>query len=125
MVHLDFDTCEAPVILRFTTPFMPTDEADYLRALDQIATLDRPFTLMTVFEGHIGLSREAERDQALWFKRTRERMNGCCKALAIVRGDAHAEMADVFRKLWTFPIIATADEQAAMLFLNDHQKASA
>lgn len=122
MVHLDLDTPEAPVILRFTSPFMPTDEAAYLGALDRIATLDRPFTLMTVFEGHIGLSREAERDQALWFKRTREMMNGCCKALAIVRGDAHTEMADVFRKLWIFPIIATADEQAAMIFLRDHQK---
>ena len=111
MVHLDAEG--TVVTLRFHAPYADGDERAYLDALEAIGAIERPFALMTVFGGRGGLSQPGEREQALWFKRTRARMDRLCLALAIVRPDASPEMATVFRKLWSFPVFATTDEEEA------------
>jgi len=116
MVTLDLATGQ-PVLLRCQAPFLPPDGAAYLAALEKIASLAEPFVLMTIFQGRMGLSREIDREQALWFKRSRDSMNERCRALAIIRADAHEEMTTIFRRLWRFPILATPDEEAGRAFV--------
>lgn len=123
MVTLEI-TIEQPVLLRCQAPFSISDGQEYLSALERIASLTQPFVLMTIFQGRMAFSREIDRGQALWFKRSRQSMNRHCCALAIIRADAHEEMAAVFRRLWDFPIIATPDEQAGWAFVTAHLKAS-
>jgi hypothetical protein len=108
------------VVLRFHQPYRAEDEADYLAALEQVSARPGPFALMTIFGGGPGLSPAGERSQALWFKRTRATMDERCRALAIVRPGAGEEMAAVFRKLWRFPIVATADEAEGRTFVVGH-----
>ncbi len=108
------------LILRFHQPYGTEDEADYLARLDDIASMPSPFVLMTIFGGGPALSRAGERQQALWFKRSRAGMEAACRACAIVRPNASEEMAQVFRRLWAFPILATASEDEARRFLASH-----
>ncbi|MBP0446321.1 hypothetical protein J8J14_16225 [Roseomonas sp. SSH11] len=119
MVVLD----EAPdgvVTLRFGPPDAPDDEVDYFRALDRIAQWPVPFALITVFAARGKLSPEADRNQALWFKATRARLNETCRALAIVRPGDPARSAQVFGKLWSFPVAVFEDEAEAQAFLAPH-----
>jgi hypothetical protein len=113
------------LVLRFHQPYGADDEADYLAALEQVAARPGPFALMTIFGGGPGLSPAGERAQALWFKRSRVVMNERCRALAIVRPGAGEGMAEVFRKLWSFPVHATPDEAEARAFLAGHLGATA
>jgi hypothetical protein len=107
--------------LTVTAPRLPEDEAAYLAALDRIALHPVPFVLLARFAGHEKLSREADRAQALWFKATRARMNQECRALAMVRPRAAGEKAaEVFGKLWTFPVASFEDEAAARAFLQPY-----
>ncbi len=114
---------EAPglIVLRFTAPAEPGDEAGYLDALERIGAQAAPFVLMTVFAGHDRLSPAGERGQALWYKRTRETMNHHCRALALVRPGEPGRSAEVFGKLWTFPVAPFAEEDAARDFLAGYQ----
>lgn len=116
MVRLD-EEAGGLVTLRFHQPYEDADEAAYLAALEALAVRGAPYVLLTVFGGGPGLSRAGERAQALWFKRSRGAMEQNCRACAIVRPSAGEEMAAVFRRLWSFPIIATPDEEEARLFL--------
>lgn len=108
------------MVLRFLKPYGAQDEEDYLAALEAVGALRRPFLLMTVFGGGPALSRAGERRQALWFKATRAHLDRLCRACAIVRPNAGEEMARVFRRLWSFPLIATPDEGEARAFLSGH-----
>jgi hypothetical protein len=119
MVRLDEEPGSL-LVLRFHQPYGEGDEAAYLAGLDAIAAHEGPFRLMTVFGGGPALSRAGERAQALWFKATRTRIDGLCRACAIVRPNAGEEMAQVFRRLWSFPLIATPDEAEARAFLARH-----
>lgn len=119
MVRLDEEPGSL-LVLRFHQPYGEGDEAAYLAGLDAIAAHEGPFRLMTVFGGGPALSRAGERAQALWFKATRARIDGLCQACAIVRPHAGEEMAQVFRRLWSFPLIATPDEAEARAFLARH-----
>lgn len=114
---------EGLLVLRLLPPYADSDEAGYLKALRSIGERAEPFVLMTVFAGGGALSREGEREQALWYKATRARMNRTCRALAIVRPGASEATVGPFRRLWSFPIIATEDEGAARAFLLDKLKA--
>ena len=120
MVSLDIEAGDLAV-LRFHQPYHPEDERDYLAALDRIALIIHPFVLLAVFGGGPALSREGEKGQALWFKRTRARMDECCRACAMVRPGASEESAKMFRRLWTFPFFATPDEASAREFLERHR----
>ncbi|MBB6305819.1 hypothetical protein [Xanthobacter tagetidis] len=119
MVRLDEEPGSL-LVLRFHQPYGAGDEEAYLASLDAIAAHEGPFRLMTVFGGGPALSRAGERSQALWFKATRARIDGLCRACAIVRPNAGEEMAQVFRRLWSFPLIATPDEAEARAFLARH-----
>ena len=121
MVSLD-ESGDGIVTLRFLQHAGPGDERAYLDALNVIGGRVGPFALMTVFGGEGKLSHEAEREQALWFKRTRDGLNERCRALAIVRPAVTEKMAEVFRKLWTFPIAVDTDEAAARAFLLRHME---
>lgn len=124
MVELD-EADRGLVRLRFHAPYAPGDEALYLARLEEVSARAAPFVLMTLFGGGRVLSREAGRAQALWFKRNRARMDALCRACAIVRPDARPQMAEVFRRLWSFPILATASEAEARDFLARHLSAAA
>ncbi|MGX5734997.1 hypothetical protein [Bosea thiooxidans] len=121
MVSLEIDT-DAVVTLRFLPPYEVGDERAYLDALHAIGRREEPYTLLTVFGGGRALSQAGEREQALWFKATRGRVSRYCLACAIVRPDAEENTAEVFRRLWPFPIIAERDEAAGRAFLLNHAR---
>ncbi|MCF4166586.1 hypothetical protein L2U69_13110 [Zavarzinia compransoris] len=105
------------LVLRFGPPYGPDDEGGYLAALERISALADPFALMVVLGGGPGLSRDGERAQALWFKRSRNHIEACCRALAMVRPQVTPRMSEVFGKLWRIPLTTTDDEGAARRFL--------
>ena len=116
MVSLEIDA-DAVVTLRFMPPYQPEDERAYLDALHQIGQRDEPYTLLTIFGGGRALSQAGEREQALWFKATRDRVSRACRACAIVRPDASEKTAEIFRRLWPFPIVAEREEAVGRAFL--------
>lgn len=118
MVRLDLEP-GGLVVLRFEAPYQERDEGDYLAALERLSAAPEPFVLLTLFSGGRALSQAGERAQALWFKRSRAVMDRTCRGCAIVRPQAGEEMAAVFRRLWSFPILATPDEARARAFLAD------
>jgi len=110
--------------LRYLPPYRDLDERAYLDALIEIGRHECAFALLVIFAGGGGLSRAGEREQALWFKATREHFQRQCRALAIVRPDANPRMLETFRRLWSMPLTATSDEQAARHFLTRHMEAA-
>jgi hypothetical protein len=109
------------VTLRYLPPYEAADERAYLDALAEIGQREKPFLLLTIFGGGGKLSREGEREQALWFKATRARFGRLCSACAIVRPGANEQMAETFRKLWSFPISLEVDEATGRAFLLKHK----
>lgn len=101
------------VVLRYLGPPEPGDEGAYLDALERIGARAAPFALVLVFGGIGKLSPASERAQALWFKRTRADLDRHCRGLVIVRPGFEEAGADVFRRLWRFPIVIAPDEAAA------------
>jgi hypothetical protein len=114
---VDLNRAGRIIVLRFLAPYAESDERAYLDALIAIGEATAPFALITVFGGGRKLSAAGEREQALWFKATRARMNASCAALAIVRPNPAPKMVAAFRKLWSFPIEVFADEAGARRFL--------
>ena len=106
--------------LRFGPPYADDDERAYLRALDEIGAHARPFALLAVFGGRGRLSPAGERAQALWFKATRAVLAERCRALAIVRPGDPGDSAEVFGRLWPFPVTVQEHEADARAFLADH-----
>lgn len=119
MVSLDIGA-DSIVTLRFMPPYLDEDERAYLDALAAIGRQEQPYALLTVFGGGRGLTQAGEREQALWFKATRERVGRLCRACAIVRPDASEKTAETFRKLWAFPITAERCEATGRAFLLRH-----
>ena len=116
MVSLDAES-GGLLVLRFGPPYAPDDENAYLEALDAIGARAAPFALLAMFGGRGRLSPAGERRQALWFKRTRARMEARCRALAIVRPGDPGGSAEVFRRLWSFPVVVAASEAEGRAFL--------
>lgn len=116
---------DSVVTLRYLPPYGAADERAYLDALAEIGRRDEPFLLLTIFGGGGKLSREGEREQALWFKATRAHFGRLCGACAIVRPGANEQMAETFRKLWPFPISLELDEAAGRAFLLRHKAKAA
>lgn len=110
------------IILRYLPPYRTEDERAYLDALVEIGRSEGAFALMAIFAGGGGLSQAGEREQALWFKATRDHFQRQCQALAIVRPDANQRMIETFRRLWSIPLTATPDEQAARAFITQHME---
>lgn len=123
MVSLEIDA-DGIVTLRFAPPYADNDERAYLDALAELGRRQEPFLLLTVFGGGRKLSKAGEREQAIWFKRTRAQFGTLCDACAIVRPGATEAMADVFRRLWPFPISLETGEAAARAFLLKHRRAA-
>ncbi|MBU8546766.1 MULTISPECIES: hypothetical protein [Roseomonadaceae] len=117
MVRLDLED-RGLLRLVLDVPTAPTDEADYLAALHRISEQPGPFVLLASFAGQAMLSQAGEKAQALWFKATRARMNETCRALAMVRpGKPGSRSAEVFGKLWSFPVAVFEAEDQARDFL--------
>lgn len=106
--------------LRFGPPYAPEDEAAYLEALASVGACAAPFVLLAVFWGRGRLSPAGERSQALWLKRTRTRMEARCRALAIVRPGDPGRSAEVFGRLWSFPVAVSSTEAEGRAFLTAH-----
>ena len=119
-----FDRQGALLTLRYLPPYEARDERAYLDALIAIGRNETAFALLAIFAGGGGLSQAGEREQALWFKTAREGVELRCRALAIVRPDASPRMIETFQRLWSMPLTATSDEQAARNFLTRHMEAA-
>ena len=120
MVSLDIEAGDLAV-LRFHQPYAADDERAYLAALERLVLMAHPFVLLAIFGGGPALSREGEKGQALWFKRTRAQMEERCRACAMVRPGATEESAVMFRRLWSFPFLASPDEATARDFVERHR----
>ena len=107
------------IVLRFVGPSQPGDEGAYLDALERIGAQARPFALILVLGGIGKLSAAGERAQNLWFKRTRADLDRLCRGLVLVRPGFTEAGADVFRRLWRFPIRIAPDEAAARAAVKD------
>jgi hypothetical protein len=108
--------------LRFGPPYGPDDEGAYLAALAAIGERAEPFALLAVFGGRGRLSAEGERAQALWFKATRAGLEARCRALAIVRPGDPGRSAEVFGRLWSFPVTVAETEAEGRAFLLAHRQ---
>lgn len=106
--------------LRFGPPYAPEDEGAYLEALAAVGRRAAPFALLAVFGGRGRLSPAGERAQALWFKATRDRMGERCRALAIVRPGDPGRSAELFGRLWPFPVTVAESEAEGRAFLAAH-----
>ncbi|MGE0238015.1 MAG: hypothetical protein AB7F09_09995 [Parvibaculaceae bacterium] len=116
MVGLD-DDGQGLVTLRFHQPYEAEDEARYLACLARLAEIRRAFRLLTIFGGGPGLSPRGEREQALWYKANRETLKANCRAIAMVRPGASAEMERIFSQLFGCPVLATENEEDGRRFL--------
>lgn len=110
------------VTLRFHEPYSEADEAAYLAALRTIENRAEPFAMLSIIGSAGHFSDAGEREQALWFKRSRPRMNELCKGMAVVRPHVSDHMRSVFTKLWSFPVLVTTNEAEAREFLVPHLK---
>ncbi|MFC5069083.1 hypothetical protein [Flaviflagellibacter deserti] len=110
------------VTLRFHEPYAEPDETDYLTALRMIETRTEPFAMLSIIGSAGHFSDAGEREQALWFKRSRLHMNLLCRAMAVVRPQVSDHMRSVFSKLWNLPVLVTTDEAEAREFLVPHLK---
>jgi hypothetical protein len=106
----------AIVRLEFAGGMSVADEAAYLEALDRLSIRDAPFVVVALLEGRNPLSTEGKKRQALWFKRSRERLGACCRGLVRVpSGDAHEGLGDeALAKALPFPLAHAASEAEAM-----------
>lgn len=111
---------EGIVRLELGDPPSDRDEADYIAALEAIALRRSPFALVVELSGGRKFSHEGERAQALWFKRTRAAMDATCRACAIVRPTPTAAMQNTFSRLWSFPVLVTADREEGLAFARRH-----
>jgi hypothetical protein len=116
MVSLE-RACDGILTLKFLPPYGTNDGRAYLDALAEVSRTNESYALLSVFREGGLLSREDKREQALWFKTTRERMNRTCRGLAIVRPGVGSQMAETYRKLWSFPVTMAQDEPAARSIL--------
>ena len=124
MVSLEAER-DGLLVLRFGPPYAPDDEGAYLSALDAVAAQAEPFALLAVFGGRGRLSPEGERTQALWFKRARAGLEARCRALAIVRPGDPGRSAEVFGRLWSFPVAVAEREAEGRAFLAPRAPAAA
>ena len=104
-------------------PATDHDETRYLAALQDIAAQDHPFVLRVAFDRKLELEHEYRKEQNLWFKASRQKMNTMCRAVAIVRRDPSPEMQRIFSGLWEFPVLVTRSHQEAEDFLVSHRPA--
>ena len=116
MVRLEEEP-DGVLALRFGPPYAEDDEEAYLSALARIGRRAEPFALLAVFGGRGRLSPGGERSQALWFKRTRAGLEARCRALAIVRPGDPGRSAEVFGRLWSFPVTVAETEAEGRAFL--------
>ena len=96
----------AIVLLEFAGGMSVADEAAYLEALDRLSMRTAPFVVVALMDRRNPLSAEGRKQQALWFKRSREQLRRCCRGLVRVpSGDAHAGLGDeAFARALPFPL---------------------
>jgi hypothetical protein len=122
---VSIDNKDGLVTLRFHEPYEEGDEAKYLAALARIEALDESFVMLSIIGAGGHFSDHGEREQALWFKRSRPKMNRLCRVMAVVRPHVSEHMRSVFTRLWEFPVLVTTCESEAEAFLAPHlQRAS-
>ena len=119
MIGLDLGA-DGIVRLHRDPPMADADDERYLAALERIGLLAGPFAMLVEIDGYRHLSRAGELRQAAWAKATRQRLNGACRALAIVRANPDPRVQASFGRFWSFPVHVTADPAEARAFLARH-----
>lgn len=122
-VRLDHDAAARVAALRLDLPATPEEEAAYMRALAAVADLPAPYGLVVEVRGEGRFTEAGRREQALWFKANRARLEARCRAMAVVRPDqpdGGAKNAEGFGRMFAFPVAAAPDEAAARAFLRGH-----
>lgn len=98
------------------------DPERYLEGLEAIGEREEPFVLLISITIPLELPHPLRKAQNLWFKATRQRLNGLCRACAIVRLQPTEDMQKAFQGLWTFPVKVTASLAEAQAFLASHDR---
>lgn len=115
-----FDTTADPFLwMRLTGEVTAGDEDDYLKALARLEERRRPFGLISVVDIEKGeVSQETRRNQALWFKRNRERLAELCFGLVRVRPRVDPKQNDDnFVRAMPVPTQRVLTEQEALPIL--------
>jgi hypothetical protein len=106
----------AIVLLEFSGGMSVADEAAYLDSLDRLSMREAPFVVVALMDGRTPLSPDGRRQQALWFKRSREHLRAWCRGLVRVpRGDARSDFGDeALARALPFPFVHAADQAEAV-----------
>lgn len=109
------ETSPGIVRLAFAGGISVADEAAYLDALDRLSTRASPFVVVALMGGRNPLSPDGRKRQALWFKRSRERLGAYCRGLVRVPGgSAHDPGGARLDAALPFPLADAASEADAM-----------
>ena len=119
---VDLEESAGLLTLRYHAPYGEGDEQKYLVALRAIEVRTQRFAMLSIIGTSSDFSDAGEREQALWFKRSRANMNRLCCAMAVVRPHVTDHMRSVFAKLWSFPVLVTTEEDEARAFLASYLK---
>jgi hypothetical protein len=103
--------------IRVDLPATLAEEAAYLAALESVAELPGPYGLLVEVRGSGPFTQGGRRDNALWFKANRARVEAACRGLAILRPEGGERSAAGFARMFAFPVRAVPDEAAARAFL--------
>lgn len=105
--------------IRLDLPATLAEEAAYLAALEAVADLPGPYGLLVEVRGVGPFTDAGRRDNALWFKANRHRVEAACRGLALLRPEGGEKAAAGFSKMFIFPVRAVRDEAEARAFLAD------
>lgn len=117
---LRLETGGGRVALFAVEPLREDDGRLYLEALEEIGRRDQPFVLLVSIAVPLDLTHEQRKAQNLWYKRTREHINGLCRACALIRDDPTGEAQRSFQGLYAFPVLVTGRRDEAEAFLARH-----
>ncbi len=116
------DSTQGRLALLVEEPRLADDPERYIAGLEAVGAREEPFVLLISITVPLELSHELRKAQNLWFKATRQHLNGRCRACAIVRLQPTEEMLKAFQGLWAFPVKVTASIAEAEAFLAAHDR---
>lgn len=110
----------ALVSLLAEAPADPADGGAYVEALGRLSLEQEPFVLLVDIGIEIALSDTQRKAQNLWYKAEHERLEKVCRACALVRPAADANMQRVWQSLLGFPVLVTRSRAEADAFLSGY-----
>lgn len=118
------DSTQGRLALLVEEPRLADDPESYIAGLEAVGAREEPFVLLISITVPLELPHELRKAQNLWFKATRQHLNGRCGACGIVRLQPTEEMQKAFQGLWAFPVKVTASIAEAEAFLAAHDRAA-